>query len=128
MSSPKVECPGCGGEMSKGSRTCASCRKRGVQIGVQAIVDRGGPRSRDFDQVQRFDRYRRAYNGKCQDLGRALDTSKLEVKQAIMKHASDHFGRQLRSFNELELIEAGWVLDRLEEQLDALALAGSAAE
>lgn len=125
MSSPKVSCAGCGGEKTKRAVVCAACRSFATDIGIQAVLAERKPRPTDAENLQRFDRMRRAFHGKCDAIARELGESKLSIKQGILVRASTQFKRAIASFNDCTLLEAGWILDRLEEQLDAFELAAA---
>ncbi len=71
---------------------------------------------------------RRAYHGKCDAVARELAEPKLAIKQGILLRASEHFKRPIAHFDDCSVLEAGWILDRLEEQLDAFELAGTSTE
>jgi hypothetical protein len=125
MTSPKVECPGCHGTKTKRAVVCAACRSFATEIGIQAVLAERKARPTDAENLQRFDRMRRAYHGKCDAIGKELGESKLSIKQGILVRASEQFKRPIASFDDCTLLEAGWILDRLEEQLDAFELAGA---
>lgn len=126
MTTPgKVKCPGCGELKTKRAVVCADCRAFAIAIGVQAVLAERRPRPTDAETLQQFDRMRRAYHAKCEAIARKLGEPKIAIKQRILVQASEHFGRPLASFNDCSLLQAGWVLDRLEEQIDAFELAAA---
>jgi hypothetical protein len=94
----------------------------GVDIGLsrrRAIDDSGETTS----ELERFDRYGRARDGRCKDVGIEPRQSKTAVTQHTMQQASERFGRISRSFNDLGLVEARRVRDPLADHLDAVQLA-----
>ena len=61
----------------------------------------------------------RALHAKAADLDRRLEQPLRTSKREALAAASSHFRRPIKSGNDLSDVEATWVLDLLETQLEA---------
>jgi hypothetical protein len=115
---PRVECPGCGKKMAKGSRLCGACRRRAIGVGVEAIVATKGK-----EKPNRLtDGQRRAFYGKANDLDELFNEQPGTFKAHALSEASKQFHRSIESVNDLSEAEASWVLDKMTEDLNAATL------
>jgi hypothetical protein len=119
--------------MGEGSRLCRDCRRRAVQIGVAAVAARATlePQQATGDAGV-SPAQNSGIHAKAADLaatrigtrrGPEAAAAKLAILEQTKREASSHFGRPIGSLKQLSRFEASWALDRLDEQLAALALA-----
>ena len=118
MSAEQLICPGCGGAKTRRARICASCRRRAIELGVQAVLETAG-RGPQPDVEMIGPRQVSAFYAKTDELDRILERPYRTGHDLALERASEHFGRPITSVNELAYAEASWVLDRLSEQVAA---------
>lgn len=71
------------------------------------------------DETPISDGQRRALHAKANDLDRLTGQARSSAKRQAKEAASEHLGRELESTNDLSSSEASWLLDWLEERIEA---------
>ena len=110
--------------MAKGSRLCRTCRSRAIGVGVQAVALQREAQPVGDEQPISIGQIT-AFEAKLTDLAKKRGQPKGELKAAALGEASQLFGRRIISKKQLTKAEASEMLDRLDDQLEALDLAGA---
>lgn len=111
-------CPGCGDQKTRRARLCASCYRRAVSVGVQALLESAERGSRPAVEMI-SPRQRSAIYARTDELDRLLERPYRHGHDVVLQQASVQFSRTIKSVNELSYDEASWVLDQLALELAA---------